>query len=63
MRSTPCDGQQNSPLVMRLKNLSRKRKGRVVTTLVTRPAALQPADHNLEGLLLEGVISVITPRL
>jgi hypothetical protein len=57
----PCDGPENGHLVIRLKSLSRMREGRVMTSSVTLPAALAPADLDVESLLLEGMLPIITP--
>jgi hypothetical protein len=48
-------------LVIMQKSLNLKRKGRVVVTFIKLPAALDPADLDLESLLMEGVLPTITP--
>ncbi len=47
--------------MIRPKSLNLKRKGRVVRTLITLAAALDPTDLDLERLLLDGVRPTITP--
>jgi hypothetical protein len=47
--------------VIRPKSLNLKRKRRVVRTLITLAAAIDPTDLDLERLLLDGVRPIITP--
>jgi hypothetical protein len=58
---SPFDTADNGHLVVNPKTLNLKSKGRVLTTFVELPAPFDPADIDVTGLLMEGVIPVAVP--